>query len=81
MTLIEALQTIRDHRRGAGRRYPLWVFLLLVILGTMSGYRGYPLTVTLHGAPPRIPGTAVRVAPRQITQLLNHSPSPDGDRL
>jgi len=41
MTLIEALQTIPDHRRGAGRRYPLWVFLLLIILGTMSGYRGY----------------------------------------
>lgn len=41
MTLIEALQTIPDHRRGAGRRYRLWVFLLLVILGTMSGYRGY----------------------------------------
>lgn len=41
MSLIEALQTLPDHRRGAGRRYPLWVFLLLVILGTMSGYRGY----------------------------------------
>jgi predicted transposase YbfD/YdcC len=41
MTLIEALQTIPDPRRGAGRRYPLWVFLLLIILATMSGYRGY----------------------------------------
>lgn len=41
MTLIEALQTIPDHRRCAGQRYPLWVFLVLVILGTMSGYRGY----------------------------------------
>jgi hypothetical protein len=41
MTLIEALQTIPDSRRGAGRRYPLWAFLLLIILGTMSGYRGY----------------------------------------
>lgn len=41
MTLIEALQTIPDPRRGAGRRYPLWVLLLLIILGTMSGYRGY----------------------------------------
>ncbi|NJL23311.1 MAG: hypothetical protein HC895_24845 [Leptolyngbyaceae cyanobacterium SM1_3_5] len=28
MTLIEALQTILDHRRGAGRRYLSWVFLL-----------------------------------------------------
>lgn len=41
LTLIQALQTIPDHRRGAGQRYPLWVFLLLMILGTMSGYRGY----------------------------------------
>lgn len=41
MSLIEALQTIPDYRRGAGQRYPLWVFLLLIILGTMSGYRGY----------------------------------------
>lgn len=41
MTLIEALKSIPDHRRGAGQRYPLWVFLLLIILGTMSGYRGY----------------------------------------
>lgn len=41
MTLIEALQAIPDHRRGAGQRYPLWIFLLLVILATMSGYRGY----------------------------------------
>jgi DDE_Tnp_1-associated len=41
MTLIEALQSIPDPRRGAGQRYPLWVFLLLIILGTMSGYRGY----------------------------------------
>lgn len=41
MTLIEALQSIPDPRRSAGQRYPLWVFLLLIILGTMSGYRGY----------------------------------------
>ncbi len=41
MTLIEALKTIPDPRKTLGRRYPLWIFLLLVILGTMSGYRGY----------------------------------------
>lgn len=41
MTLIEALQSIPDPRKASGRRYPLWVFLLLTILGTMSGYRGY----------------------------------------
>ncbi|NJL41225.1 MAG: transposase family protein [Leptolyngbyaceae cyanobacterium SM1_4_3] len=41
MSLINALQTIPDPRRGAGQRYPLWLFLLLVILATMSGYQGY----------------------------------------
>ncbi len=41
ITLIEALQTIPDHRLGAGQRYPLWGFLGSIILGTMSGYRGY----------------------------------------
>lgn len=41
MTLIEALSTISDHRRGTGQRYPLWIFLLLVILGTMRGYRRF----------------------------------------
>jgi hypothetical protein len=41
MTLIEALQTIPDPRSSLGKRYPLWVFLLLILLGTMSGYRGY----------------------------------------
>ncbi|KAM3110353.1 transposase family protein [Phormidesmis sp. 146-20] len=41
MTLIDALQSIPDPRRGSGQRYPLWVFLLIIILGTMSGYRGY----------------------------------------
>jgi hypothetical protein len=37
MMLVEALQTIPDLRSGLGRRYPLWVFLLLIILGAMSG--------------------------------------------
>jgi DDE_Tnp_1-associated len=49
MTLIEALQTIPDPRSASGRRYPLWVFLLLILLGTMSGYRGYRgLTRFMH---------------------------------
>jgi hypothetical protein len=41
MTLIEALKTVPDPRQASGRRYPLWIGLLLIILGTMSGYRGY----------------------------------------
>ncbi|MBC7971585.1 MAG: transposase family protein, partial [Verrucomicrobia bacterium] len=41
MSLIEHLQTIRDFRTQP--EYPLWVILLLVLMGTMSGCTGYPL--------------------------------------
>jgi hypothetical protein len=39
--LIESLQGIRDFRAAQGRRYPLWLILLLIIMGTLSGCRGY----------------------------------------
>lgn len=39
--LITALQEIRDFRASQGRRYPLWLILLLVIMGTISGCRSY----------------------------------------
>ena len=34
--LITSLQEIRDFRASQGRRYPLWLILLLVIMGTSS---------------------------------------------
>lgn len=39
--LIESLQSIRDFRAAQGRRYSLWLILLLIIMGTLSGCRGY----------------------------------------
>lgn len=39
--LIQSLQEIRDFRASLGKRYPLWLILLLVIMGTLSGCRGY----------------------------------------
>lgn len=39
--LIECLQSVADFRAARGRRYPLWVILLLAILGTLSGAQGY----------------------------------------
>lgn len=39
--LIQSLQEIRDFRASQGKRYPLWLILLLVIMGTLSGCRGY----------------------------------------
>lgn len=39
MSLIEHLKQIPDFRTQP--RYPLWVILLLVVMGTMSGCQGY----------------------------------------
>ena len=39
--LIQSLQEIRDFRTSQGKRYPLWSILLLVLMGTLSGCRGY----------------------------------------
>ena len=40
-TLIDYLKEVEDPRGLRGRRYPLWLLLLMVILGTMSGCQGY----------------------------------------
>ncbi|MBH8574791.1 transposase family protein [Nostocaceae cyanobacterium CENA369] len=40
-SLIEHLQQVEDFRTTDGRRHPLWLVLLFVIMGTMSGYVGY----------------------------------------
>jgi hypothetical protein len=41
ITLLEALAQVQDFRAKRGRRYPLWLLLLLVIMGTISGCLGY----------------------------------------
>ncbi len=39
--LIDYLKQIPDTRKAGGRRHPLWLILLIIILGIMSGYWGY----------------------------------------
>lgn len=39
--LIQQLSLVKDFRTQDGQRHPLWLVLLLVIMGTMSGYTGY----------------------------------------
>ena len=39
--LITSLQEIKDFRASRGRRYPLWLILLLIVMGTLSGCRSY----------------------------------------
>lgn len=39
--LIEHLRQIKDFRVKDGQRHQLWLVLLFVIMGTLSGYVGY----------------------------------------
>lgn len=41
VNLIEQLRQVQDFRTKDGQRHPLWLVLLFVIMGTMSGYVGY----------------------------------------
>lgn len=40
-TLIDYLKLIPDERSPHGLRHPLWLVLLIIIMGMMSGYWGY----------------------------------------
>lgn len=40
-TLIDYLKLISDPRKKKGTRHPLWLVLLIIIMGMMSGYCGY----------------------------------------
>lgn len=40
-SLIDYLKLIKDPRSNKGNRHPLWLILLIVIMGMMSGYWGY----------------------------------------
>ncbi len=40
-SVIEKLGEIEDWSTTDGRRHPKWVVLIIVIMGTMSGYCGY----------------------------------------
>lgn len=39
-SLISALQSIPDHRKARGKRYPLWVLLVFIVMGNLAGYQG-----------------------------------------
>lgn len=41
LNLIEQLKQIPDYRKGKGKRHALWLVMMLVLLGTLCGYRGY----------------------------------------
>jgi predicted transposase YbfD/YdcC len=41
LRLIEKLKKVKDFRKPSGKRHPLWVVLLIIILGIMQSYIGY----------------------------------------
>lgn len=41
LNLIEQLKQIPDYRKGKGKRHALWLVMMLVLLGTLCGHRGY----------------------------------------
>jgi hypothetical protein len=40
LSLIEKLKQVKDFRKDKGKRHPLWIVLVVIILGTMLGYSG-----------------------------------------
>ena len=39
--LQDFLSKVKDYRRGAGQRYPLWAVLRMIIMSIISGAKGY----------------------------------------
>ena len=59
MSLLEALSQVPDYRGARGKRHPLWVLLVVMVMGNLAGYRGNrPL------------GEFARLYGHQIAQLL-----------
>lgn len=40
MPLIEALQSVPDYRSARGKRHPLWLLLVMIVMGNLCGYQG-----------------------------------------
>lgn len=40
-SLLQYLDAVPDYRCAQGRRYPLWIMLLMTVLGVMSGCQSY----------------------------------------
>jgi len=41
INLIEKLKLVKDFRENQGQRHPLWLILIIIILGIMQGYVSY----------------------------------------
>lgn len=41
LNLIGELKQVPDYRKSKGKRHELWLVMLVVLLGSLCGYRGY----------------------------------------
>ncbi|WP_445302414.1 MULTISPECIES: transposase family protein [unclassified Microcoleus] len=66
LTLISFLKKVNDPRKNSGKRHPLWLILLLVILRLMFGYLGYTELETFaksNQKPGRVTKRAIKYIP------------------
>lgn len=40
-SLVDELKQVSDLRQARGQSHPLWILLLLIIMGILAGYQGY----------------------------------------
>lgn len=70
VSLIDTLKQVEDFRSARGRRYSLWVVLLLVILGMMSQCQGY---ASLEGFAERHKTALIEALGLPLTRLPSDS--------
>ncbi len=79
--LIEQLQQVKDFRTKDGQRHSLWLVLLLVIMGTMSGYVGYRAWGDFVKRHRRVLPIEIWNSKTWCTLVLNNPTSTDGSRF
>jgi len=73
--LIESLQEIRDFRAAQGSPYPLWLILLLIIMGTLvdvEAIKHWKILVRHYPRPEREIGLTVNRLPSDTTFHPTH---------
>ncbi len=65
-SLIEALKKVKEFRQGKGKRHPLWIVLLIIILGIMQGYTGYRALGDFSKSNRRLLSTTLSIVPQRV---------------
>ena len=81
VNLLEALTQVPDFRAARGRRYPLWLLLLLVIMGTLSDCLGYRARLRFLSEASWGIGDNSAITSDSFSFWLNFSAGDDGNRF